>query len=230
MPAPESPLMRWLRGPWPIALVLSIASLALFTRDNRFSFDYHPDEDGKTYQIIKRERNFHHPLLLLNATDLAVHLTGTPKTNQRVVITGRRVSAAFAAATVAVLAIVAFYRAGWLAAWAVGLLVATHDKLYEAAHYLKEDTVLIFGVALFFLAAEMFVRQPTTRTLRFLGVAAAVAGSGTYIGVRALVCALPLVARARLVEARWKHFLLAFGLTFLLLNLPPTTHPSNPFK
>ena len=220
----------WLCGPWPIALALFVASLVLFTRDNRFSFDYHPDEDGKTHQIIERERNFHHPLLLLNATDLAVHLTGTPKTNQPVVIAGRRVSAAFAAAAVAALALVAFYRAGWLAAWAVGLLVATHDKLYEAAHYLKEDTALMFGLALFFVAVEMFARQPTTRTLRFLGVAAAVAASGKYIGFLALIFALPLVARVRALEARWKHFLLAFGIAFAVLNFPPTTHPSNPFK
>jgi hypothetical protein len=230
MPELESPVLRWLRGPWPIALVLFVASLALFTRDNRFAFDYHPDEDGKTHQIIERERNFHHPLLLLNATDLAVHLTGTPKTNQRVVIVGRWVSAAFAAAAVAALAFVAFYRAGWLAAWAVGLLVATHDKLYEAAHYLKEDTALMFGIALFFVAVEMFARQPSTRTLRVLGIAAAMAASGKYIGFLALLFALPLVTRARLIEGRWKHFLLAFGLVFLVLNLPPTTHPSNPFK
>src|SRR6187200_2694051 len=139
----ESPVLRWLRGPWPIALVLFFGCLALFTRNNRFSYDYHPDEDGKTHQIIERERNYHHPLLLLNATDLAVHLTGTAKTNQRVVIAGRWVSAAFAAAAVATLGLVVFYRAGWLAAWAAGLLVATHDKLYEAAHYLKEDTALM---------------------------------------------------------------------------------------
>jgi hypothetical protein len=221
---------RWLRGPWPIALILFIASLALFTRDNRFSFDYHPDEDGKTHQVIERERNFHHPLLLLNATDLAVHLAGTPKTNQRVVIAGRWVSAAFAAGAVAALAMVAFYRAGGLAAWAVGLLVATHDKLYEAAHYLKEDTALLFGLAFFFLAAERFVRQPTMRTLRLLGITAAVAASGKYIGVVTLLFALPIIARARLIEGRWKHFLLAFGVAFLILNVPPTTHPSSPFR
>ena len=102
---------RVLRGPWPIALALFIGSLLLFTRDNGFSFSYHPDEDGKTFQIIQRERNFHHPLLLLNAVDLTVHLAGVPLTSQAVVVAGRWVSAAFAAGAVVALALVEIGRA-----------------------------------------------------------------------------------------------------------------------
>ena len=178
MPNPDSRFFRLLRGPWPIALALFFGSLILFTRDNVFSFSYHPDEDGKTFQIIQRERNFHHPLLLLNATDLAVHLARVPLTSQAVAVAGRWVSAAFAAGAAAALAVVGFYRGGWIAAWAVGLLVATHGKLYEAAHYFKEDTALVFGLAIFLLAAEMFSRTPTIRTLRFLAIGSALAASG----------------------------------------------------
>ncbi len=221
---------KWMRGPWPVALVLFIGSLLLFTRDNGFSFSYHPDEDGKTFQIIQRERNFHHPLLLLNATDLAVHLARVPLTSQAVAVAGRWVSAAFAAGAVAALAVVGFYRGGWMAAWAVGLLVATHGKLYEAAHYFKEDTALVFGLAVFFLAAEMFSRAATVRTLRFLGIASALASSGKYVGVLALLFAIPLVWRAGAIPRRWKTFALAFVATFLVLNIPPTTHPASPFR
>ena len=218
------------RAPWLIALALFVGSLVLFTRDNGFSFSYHPDEDGKTFQIIQRERNFHHPLLLLNATDLAVHLARVPLTSQAVAVAGRWVSAVFAAGAVAALAVVGFYRGGWIAAWAVGLLVATHGKLYEAAHYFKEDTALVFGVAMFFLAAEMFSRGPATRTLRLLGIGSALATSGKYVGVLALLFAIPLVWRAVSLPARWKTFALAFIATFLVLNIPPTTHPSSPFR
>ena len=218
------------RGPWPIALALFFGSLILFTRDNGFSFSYHPDEDGKTFQIIQRERNFHHPLLLLNAVDLAVHLAGVPLTSQAVVVAGRWVSAAFAAGAVAALALVAFYRCGSVTAWAVGLLVATHGKLYEAAHYLKEDTALVFGLAVFFLAAELFSRGPTVRTLRFLGIGSALAASGKYVGVLVLLFAIPLVWRASAVPQRWRTFALAFVAAFLVLNIPPTTHPSSPFR
>ena len=219
-----------LQGPWPIALALFVASLWLFTRDNGFSFSYHPDEDGKTFQIIQRERNFHHPLLLLNATDLAVHLARVPLTSQSVVVAGRWVSAAFAAGAVAALAIVGFYRGGWIAAWAIGLLVATHGKLCEAAHYLKEDTALVFGLAVFLLATEMFSRSPNTHTLRLLGVGCALAASGKYVGILALPFAIPLVWRADALPVRWKTFALAFTATFFLLNIPPTTHPSSPFR
>ncbi len=226
----DSRFLRVFQGPWPIALVLFVGSLVLFTRDNGFSFSYHPDEDGKTFQIIRRERNFHHPLLLLNATDLAVHLARVPLTSQAVVVAGRWVSAVFAAGAVAALAAIGFYRGGWIAAWAVGLLVATHGKLYEAAHYFKEDTALVFGLAVFFLAAELFSRTPTTRTLRLLGIGSAFAASGKYIGVLALLFAVPLVWGAINIPARWKTFAVAFLATFLVLNIPPTTHPSSPFR
>ena len=230
MSDPDPRFLRVLRGPWPVALALFIGSLLLFTRDNGFSFSYHPDEDGKTFQIIQRERNYHHPLLLLNATDLAVHLARVPLTSQAVVVAGRWVSAAFAAGAVAALAVVGFYRGGWIAAWAVGLLVATHGKLYEAAHYFKEDTALVFGLAVFFLAAEMFSRAPGPRTLRFLGIGCALAASGKYVGVLALLFAILLVWRAVAVPVRWKTFAIAFVATFLLLNIPPTTHPSSPLR
>lgn len=225
-----SRLRSLLCGPWPIAIALFWGSLLLFTRDNGFSFSYHPDEDGKVFQIIERERNFHHPLLLLNVTDLAVHLAQVPLTSQAVVIAGRWVSAAMAAGAVALLAVVAFYRGGWLAAWVVGLLVATHGKLYEAAHYLKEDTALVFGLAGFFLAAEFFSQTPTTRTLRFLAIGCALSASGKYVGILALLFAIPLVWRAASVPRRWKTFAIAFLATFLVLNIPPTTHPSSPFR
>lgn len=232
MPVQDSPLVRWLRGPWLVAVVLFVGSLAFFTRDNGFSFSYHPDEDGKTFQIIQRERNFHHPLLMLNVTDLAVHLARVPLTSQAVVVAGRWVSAAFAAGAVVALALVAFYRCGVAAAWAVGGLVASHGKLYEAAHYFKEDTALVFGLAVFFLATELFSRRPSIKTLRFLAAASALAASGKYVGVLALVLAIPLVWRFTEVEipGRWKAFALSFALTFIVANFPPTTHPSSPFR
>ena len=116
-------------------------------------------------------------------------------------------------------------RAGWL----VGLLVTAHAELYKAAHYLKEDTALMFGIAVFLLAAEFFTRRHDTRAVRLLGAAAALAASGKYIGIITLLFALPLVWRARELPGRWKNLLLAFLVTFLVLNLPPA-QPANPFK
>lgn len=229
----DSPaLLRFLRGPWLLAALFFVASLLLFTRNNTFPFDYHPDEDGKAYQLIHRERNYHHPLLMLNATDLAVLLSGTPRTSQAVVVTGRWVSAAFAAGAVALLVVLGVRRGGWPAAAVLGVLTAGHEALFQAAHFLKEDTALVFGIALFLLAADYFVRRPSAGTLRFLAIGAAVATSGKYIGVLALAFALPLVWRtgAALGAGRWKHFSLIFLGVFVLLNVPPTTHASSPFK
>ena len=51
------------------ALFLAILSLWVFTRNNDFPLDYHPDERGKVLQLIDptHTRNFNHPLLMLEA-------------------------------------------------------------------------------------------------------------------------------------------------------------------
>ena len=49
-------------------------SFWLNTRHNNFSYSYHPDEYGKTGQIIGKIRNYHHPLLMLYAADVAARL------------------------------------------------------------------------------------------------------------------------------------------------------------
>ena len=51
-----------------MAVVIFLGSFVLFTRHNDFPYSYHPDESGKTGQVIKGSRNYHHPLLLLSLT------------------------------------------------------------------------------------------------------------------------------------------------------------------
>ena len=221
---------------WLMAAALFLGSFVLFTRHHDFPSTYHPDEGGKVTQIISGSRNYHHPLLLLSATDIAARVGWVAREPQAIVETGRSVSAAFAAGTVAALALLAWLRYGALAGWGAGLAVALQAELFETAHYLKEDPALAFGLALSLLAAQCWWRAPGRGTLRFLALACGLAAAGKYIGVIALAFALPLViwAPAAVVpdrRARLKFFALVFGLTFLAANLPLfATKLSSPFR
>ncbi len=220
-----------------MAAMLFIGSFILGTRHHDFPYSYHPDEGGKVTQIIQGSRNYHHPLLLLSATDIASRIGFVARTPQAIVETGRGVSAAFAAGTVAALALLAWMRYGALAGWGAGLAVALQADLFETAHYLKEDPALAFGLALSLLAAQCWWRAPDRRTLRFLAIACGLAAAGKYLGIVALAFALPLVIWPRAADsapdrrARLKLFALVFGLTFLAGNLPLfAAQISSPFR
>ncbi len=236
----DTPISTSFRFPlpaWIMAAVLFAGAFTLGTRHHDFPYSYHPDESGKVGQIIRGSRNYHHPLLLLSVTDIAARAGFVPRTPQAIVETGRGVSAAFAAGTVAALALLAWLRYGALAGWGAGLAVAAQAELFETAHYLKEDPALVFGLALTLLAAQWWWRAPGWKTLRLLAIACGLAAAGKYVGVIALAVALPLVLwqRRDIAEPgrglRLKTFAIVFGLTFLAGNLPLfATKLSSPFR
>ncbi len=228
---------RFLASPWLLALVIFAGSFVLFTRHNDFPYSYHPDESGKVGQVIKGSRNYHHPLLLLSLTDVAARVGFVPRTPQAIVEVGRGVSAALAAGTAAALALLAWRCCGLFAGWCAGVAVALQAELFESAHYLKEDPALVFGFALSLLAAHVWWREPNRRTLRFLALACGVAAAGKYVGIIALVFALPLVVWHRAADAaldrraRLRLFAIVFAATFLAGNLPLFAGKiSNPFR
>ncbi|HWL52675.1 MAG TPA: hypothetical protein VNQ90_09580 [Chthoniobacteraceae bacterium] len=211
------------------ALLLFAAAFFLFTRENRFAFYYHSDEPGKTRQVVTGEWNFHHPMLLVTATRLAVEATGLlamENNGQRVTETGRNISAAFTAGAAALLMASVWLLAGRFAAIAAGLLLLTNRQLFELAHYFKEDTALLFGVACWFFALVLFWRRPSTGRLLLLGAGAGLAASGKTLGLFALPLSLGLLAFHPALPRRWSRIAL-FGLSFLMvvvaINFPAVT-------
>ena len=81
-------------------LALFVTCLFAFTRHNSFPYYCHHDEPGKAEQLLSREFNFHHPLLLLLTTDLVRRARGVSDDYQQVAMSGRWVSATFAALSV----------------------------------------------------------------------------------------------------------------------------------
>jgi hypothetical protein len=205
---------------WSIALF--VVCFALNTRFNHFAWYYHPDEPGKVEQVKEGRWNMHHPLLLLGTTKLAASATHAGSNEQAIVEIGRNVSAAFMAAAVVALSVLAYAWRGWPAAFLTGALLATHHQLYELSHYFKEDSALLFGVALSLLAAWLYSERATLGRAAFLGAACALATSGKYIGAMMLVVAVPaLIASKSEKPARmWSVFVAAFLAVLVLVNLP----------
>lgn len=183
---------RWAAG--LLGLLLLCSSLFLYSRHNDFPYFYHPDEAGKAAQILSGEWNFHHPLLMLQAARLGVDLLDLPHQEQRITEIGRWVSACMAAMAIVAFSLLAARTSGTAAMICVGLLLVFHHQPFELAHYFKEDTTLLAGVALCLLALSCFCDHPSLHRCAWLGVTSALALSGKYLGAALIpVCLGALV-------------------------------------
>jgi hypothetical protein len=210
------------------ALVLFAATLWLDTRQNGFPFFYHPDERNKVDQLITGVWNFHHPLLMLGTADSVKKFLSLPDKEQALVIMGRWCSAAFAAAGVLCLALLAWRERGWPGFWIAGLLLLTQHQVYELAHYFKEDTSLFFAVALTFLALHIHHRRPAWGSSLFAGVACGLCISAKYLGAVMLVPAAIILGAAqrggRARASQWLWFAGGFLAAAAAVNFPVFTH------
>src|SRR2546423_13889301 len=75
------------------SILLWLGCLVLYTRANRFPYTYHPDEEGKAKQVLFNRRNFNHPQLLLETTQVVSMFVGAGGDVQRQTEIGRWVSA-----------------------------------------------------------------------------------------------------------------------------------------
>ena len=204
--------------------ILFAAGLGLFTRSNGFPFYYHPDEPVKVAQVQTGNWNFHHPMLLLTTTRLAVRVTGADLENpQCIVEVGRWVSAGFAAASCVLLAAFVWIVGGRFAGITAGLLLLTNHQLFELSHYFKEDTALLFGISAWLLALAIYARRPHWTTAALVGAGAALAVSGKYIGLFAPLLSFFLIPHYAKTGKRGVligSFLGALVALFGIVNLP----------
>ena len=128
---------------------LFVSCLLLYTQHNTFPYYCHHDEPRKIEQLFTRDFNFNHPHLMLLTTELVRRARGQSDGYQQVVMSGRWVSATFAAASVVLLALLGWKAFGLLGAWCLGLSVAVCPIVGLTAHFLKEDTTLLLGLSVF---------------------------------------------------------------------------------
>lgn len=200
----------------PFVLVFLLA-MTLFTAYNRFPFFYSADEKVKIDFVRGEVNALNHPLLLMGTSRVAAQVFRA-KSRESMVWTGRIISALFAAGAVLALMGVAAMLGGPSAAWAVGLIGATSPLLLVRAHYMKEDTALVLGLALTALAATAYLRRSSARGVLLLGAACAGAASGKYVGIVVLPFALPLIWFMLPQDRPWerKRVLIKFFAAFLL--------------
>lgn len=204
-----TPLQRFVGAAFAtiVAMWLAAASFALFTRNNDFPISYHPDEDGKVEQLVSptSERNFRHPLMLLETAQLALHLKDvSPGDGRAVAIAGRSASAFLASVGVFACALLGYAIAGWIGLAIVGPTVALCPPLLVYAHYLKEDASLVGGLAVATLGVGLVLSTsralPQLGATLVLGVGCAMAASGKYVGAAAAAPALLAVLIAPLAS------------------------------
>ena len=209
---------------------LFASCLFVFTQHNTFPYYCHHDEPLKVKQLFTRDFNFNHPQLLLLTTDLVRRGRGQRDSYQQVVMSGRWVSATFAAASVVLLALLGWRAFGLLGAWCVGLSVAVCPILGLTAHFLKEDTALLLGLSASLLTLALWYERPTSRRLIWLGLACGLAVSAKYPGALFVLfaIALVLVNRTRAQEMSWLRrlalLLLPAILVFVAINHPLFGH------
>mgnify|MGYP001175358245 FL=1 len=245
-PAPRRRAAIWLERLAAVAFsfLLAAVCLVLFTRHNDFTFRYHPDELSKIRQIQSggEERNLNHPLLLLEASQWAVQWLGTPNNDQAIVEVGRLVSAALAVGAVVALAWVGYAVAGLVGMVLVGATVGLCPQLLTYAHYMKEDTALIFGIAVTLLGTRMTwdARRWWSRIIAVtvLGMGVGLAASGKYPGAITLALAVPVAVVAprtwlitRLLAPLWviaMALVTAMAINFRAINPPAVIIDSLP--
>lgn len=210
----------------PFAAIFILA-VALNVRHNGFPVGYHPDEPTKARQIASGQYQFLHPMLLLNATRL-VHLVGAfDETQAGWVRAGRTTSALLAAGAAALAMAAVWFLRGERAATAAGLAIALCPMLAALAHYMKEDTALVFGLAaLFATLAWGWRRNYDALSWAAAGCAAGLAMSGKYAGAAALPIALGVLCARRFSLGRAGIFAGALLATLALVNYQALMHPA----
>jgi len=207
--------------PWLTAIVFFVLCLLFFGRDLNFSAYAHPDERYKINQIVNAHYNFHHPLLMLDSARLIATVSGKSSDFEAVKLIGRSVSVVYASLAVSILVLVMGRLYGSIAAIATGLFVMTNPRLFEFAHYFKEEPTLLAGISLSLLAMVIYSEKSTVWTAGLLGAATALAFSGKYAGIIILPFSIYMVFALSKNRPRDFGVLLAgFLIVFVLVNFP----------
>ncbi len=197
------------------SLLLWAACFGLYTRHyDVLPARYHPDEPGKAAQIIEDDRNFNHPLLMLEVTQWAVAWSDTPREEEAVTQVGRLVIAGMAATAIVAFALIGFTLRRWPGFIGVGIVAALCPPWIMYAHYFKEDPALVMGLAVSLLGLTWFWRGRCTPALVLAGIGCGLAVSGKYVGL----IALPWVLLWSLPPSRkgiWWHRLTRWPIVVL---------------
>ena len=188
------------------ALLFTSVALCLYLEHNDWPAIYHHDEPSKVTQLQKNERNLNHPMLLLEAADLARRLAGVPRSDEGGILAcGRAVSAFSMALAIGLLSLAGANRLGVFGGFGVGLVSLLCFRFYEVGHYFKEDAPYLLGVAMF-----LWALTTSKHTAIWLGLSIGVAAASKYAGISLLLVGLLVT-----VERRTLVFSMLFPILLL---------------
>src|SRR3954468_22505063 len=112
-PVPEKPRRAWWAGPWPLVVLFFAWCLFFYTRNYAHPYYYEKDATTKVQQVMGGERNYFHPLLMLNTTEAIIKVMGGTSNDQTTSDIGHIVMSIFGAVAVAAFVLFAFHCGGW---------------------------------------------------------------------------------------------------------------------
>ena len=124
--------------------------------------------------------------------------------------------------------------AGVFAGACAGVLIVLNPLLFELAHYMKEDTFLTAGLALSFLATNIFWVRRDLASTAFAGTAIAFAVSGKYLGWLIFPFVVWIVLIGASPRYSWKVRLMVFlstlAVVWAILNHSFFSNPAGTFN
>ncbi len=207
-------------------LVVFFVGLFWFTHGNGFPSFYHPEEEIRASQLIKRDWDLHRPLLSASTTQLLKTVLRVPDDVQAVVQLGRSVSAFFAVGSIVCLGLTVYLVGNTVAAGLLCFLLLFQHQFYDLAHTMSENSSLMFGASLTLLAIVLLEQKATVPRALLLGFSVAIAVSAKYIGALLFIPALIAVLRSGGREFRVNRvveFVLSFLFAILVVNFYAVT-------
>jgi hypothetical protein len=204
---------------WCSSFGIAYTSFWVYSRHNNFPDTYHPSEPSKGRQLLESPStwNFRHPLLLMESGNVALRFFDEPGSVREALLIGRRVSAVFAAMAVVALALAGCLGLGGRGLWVCGAAMAMCPPLLVHAHFFKEDSALILGMAVVVLGVRWVLGATTalraTAGFVVLAMGCGLATSGKFVGA---VFVLPAILAVCLMPAR-RWFFVPLRIILLLL-------------
>jgi 4-amino-4-deoxy-L-arabinose transferase-like glycosyltransferase len=214
---------------WLIAIALAVAAAAVYISIADWPFGTHIDEVKKARYIISGERDFYHPILLLQLARIANVVVGYTEPSGGLVL-GRVFSGIFGGLLVFATFVLGQAVLRPATALAAAAAVAVTPLVAIHATFLKEDIYVAPAIVFALAALLALTERPTTRHALAVGLFLGIAASAKYVG--AIILPYAIITVLVTSGPNWKTRLRLTGIilvaavaVFFAINMPAIVDP-----